>query len=115
MMDYYPDYNSGDQAGTGYIRRTIQHGRRYSAARAFLRPARKRRNTDVRTSAQAARIVFEGKRAVGVRYVQGGRRGATREIRARREVVLCAGALNTPKLLQLSGLIRRIWGKSSTG
>ena len=99
-----PDYNSGDQAGTGYFQRTIHNGRRYSAAKAFLRPARKRCNTDVRTSAQAARIVFEGKRAVGVRYVQGGRRGATREIRAHREVVLCAGALNTPKLMQLSGI-----------
>ncbi|MFY0611531.1 MAG: GMC family oxidoreductase N-terminal domain-containing protein [Hyphomicrobiaceae bacterium] len=99
-----PDYNSGDQAGTGYFQRTIHNGRRYSAAKAFLRPARKRPNVDVRTSAQAAEIVFEGKRAVGVRYVQGGRRGVTNEIRAQREVVLCAGALNTPKLLQLSGI-----------
>lgn len=99
-----PDYNSGDQAGTGYFQRTIHNGRRYSAAKAFLRPARKRPNVDVRTSTQAAKIVFEGKRAVGVRYVQGGRRGVEREIRAQREVVLCAGALNTPKLLQLSGI-----------
>jgi choline dehydrogenase-like flavoprotein len=99
-----PDYNSGDQAGTGYFQRTIHNGRRYSAAKAFLRPARKRPNVDVRTSTQAAKIVFEGKRAVGVRYVQGGRRGVMREIRAQREVVLCAGALNTPKLLQLSGI-----------
>ncbi len=99
-----PDYNSGDQAGTGYFQRTIHNGRRYSAAKAFLRPARKRPNVDVRTSTQAAKIVFEGKRAVGVRYVQGGRRSVEREIRAQREVVLCAGALNTPKLLQLSGI-----------
>ncbi len=99
-----PDYNSGDQAGTGYFQRTIHNGRRYSAAKAFLRPARKRPNVDVRTSCQAAKIVFEGKRAVGVRYVKGGHRSVAREIRARREVVLCAGALNTPKLLQLSGI-----------
>ena len=99
-----PDYNSGDQAGTGYFQRTIHNGRRYSAAKAFLRPARKRPNVDVRTSTQAAKIVFEGERAVGVRYVQGGRRGVMKEIRAQCEVVLCAGALNTPKLLQLSGI-----------
>ena len=99
-----PDYNSGNQAGTGYFQRTIHKGRRYSAAKAFLRPARRRSNVDVRTSAQAARIVFEGKRAVGVSYYQGGRGGTLKEIRATRDVVLCAGALNTSKLLQLSGI-----------
>ncbi|MGI9486877.1 MAG: GMC family oxidoreductase [Geminicoccaceae bacterium] len=97
-----PDYNSGDQAGTGYFQRTIHKGYRYSAARAFLRPARKRPHVDVRTSAQTAEIVFESKRAVGVRYARGRRGGALTEIRARKEVILCAGALNTPKLLQLS-------------
>jgi choline dehydrogenase len=99
-----PDYNGGDQAGTGYFQRTIRNGRRYSAAKAFLRPARKRPNVDVRTSAQVARIVFEGKRAVGASYFRGQRSGTPQEVRAKREVVLCAGALNTPKLLQLSGI-----------
>jgi choline dehydrogenase len=99
-----PDYNSGDQAGTGYFQRTIHKGYRYSAAKAFLRPARKRPNVDIRTNAQAAEILFEGTRANGMRYLRDGREGNAVEVRARREVILCAGALNTPKLLQLSGI-----------
>ena len=99
-----PDYNSGDQAGTGYFQRTIHKGYRYSAAKAFLRPASKRPNVDIRTNAQAAEILFEGTRANGVRYLRDGREGNAVEVRARREVILCAGALNTPKLLQLSGI-----------
>ena len=99
-----PDYNSGDQAGTGYFQRTIHKGYRYSAAKAFLRPARKRPNVDIRTNAQAAEILFEGTRANGVRYLRDGREGNAVDVRARREVILCAGALNTPKLLQLSGI-----------
>ncbi|MBT4829741.1 MAG: choline dehydrogenase [Marinovum sp.] len=99
-----PDYNSGDQAGTGYFQRTIHKGYRYSAAKAFLRPARKRPNVDIRTNAQAAEILFEGTRANGVRYLRDVREGNAVEVRARREVILCAGALNTPKLLQLSGI-----------
>ena len=99
-----PDYNSGDQAGTGYFQRTIHKGYRYSAAKAFLRPARKRPNVDIRTNAQVAEILFEGTRANGVRYLRDGREGNAVEVRARREVILCAGALNTPKLLQLSGI-----------
>ena len=99
-----PDYNSGDQAGTGYFQRTIHKGYRYSAAKAFLRPARKRPNVDIRTNAQVAEILFEGTRANGVRYLRDGREGNAVDVRARREVILCAGALNTPKLLQLSGI-----------
>jgi choline dehydrogenase len=99
-----PDYNSGDQAGTGYFQRTIHKGYRYSAAKAFLRPARKLPNVDIRTNSQAAEILFEGTRANGVRYLLDGREGNAVEVRARREVILCAGALNTPKLLQLSGI-----------
>jgi choline dehydrogenase len=99
-----PDYNSGDQAGSGYFQRTIHKGYRHSAAKAFLRPAQRRQNVEVRTNAQASSIIFDGQRAVGVRYVRGHRTGSMTEIRARREVILCAGALNTPKLLQLSGI-----------
>ena len=99
-----PDYNSGDQAGTGYFQRTIHKGYRYNAAKAFLRPARKLPNVDIRTNSQAAEILFEGTRANGVRYLRDGREGNAVEVRARREVILCAGALNTPKLLQLSGI-----------
>lgn len=99
-----PDYNSGDQAGTGYFQRTVHKGYRYSAAKAFLRPARKRSNVDIRTNAQAAEILFDDNRANGVRYYQGKQSSPTNEVHARREVILCAGALNTPKLLQLSGI-----------
>ena len=99
-----PDYNSGNQAGTGYFQRTVHKGYRYSAAKAFLRPAAKRPHVDIRTNAQAAEILFEGNRAKGVRYHRGTQGSPTADVHARREVILCAGALNTPKLLQLSGI-----------
>jgi choline dehydrogenase len=97
------DYNCGEQAGVGYYQRTIRNGRRVSAARAFLKPAMARRTLEVRTDARASRILFEGKRAVGVSYLTG--RGAEpREVRARREVILSAGTVNTARLLQVSGV-----------
>lgn len=98
-----PDYNAASQEGAGYYQRWIFKGRRYSTARAFLRPVMTRSNLTVVTGAQATRIVLNGKRAVGV--VCCPEPGAPeREIRARREVVLTAGAANTPKLLMLSGI-----------
>jgi choline dehydrogenase len=98
-----PDYNSGDQAGVGYFQRAILNGRRVSAARAFLRPAQSRPNLEVRTDARASAVLFEGTRAVGVRYLRA--RGAPpREVRARREVILSAGTVNTARLLQVSGV-----------
>jgi choline dehydrogenase len=97
------DYNCGDQAGVGYFQRTIRHGRRVSAARAFLHPAMARKNLDVRTNARASRILFEGKRAVGIRYLAE-RNGTPKEVRARREVILSAGTVNTARLLQVSGV-----------
>lgn len=99
-----PDYNGRIQEGVAYAQRTISKGRRMSAARAFLRPALKRPNVEVRTSAHATGIILEGKRAVGVRYRKGGARGSEREVRARREVILSGGAFNSPQLLQLSGI-----------
>ena len=99
-----PDYNSGDLAGLGYFQRNIHKGLRYSSSKAFLNPVRRLQNVEVRTNAQASSIIFDGNLAVGVRYVRGSRNGAIHEVRARREVILCAGALNTPKLLQLSGV-----------
>ena len=99
-----PDYNGRIQEGVAYAQRTISRGRRISAARAFLRPALKRPNVVVLTGAHATGVVFEGKRAVGVRYRKGGRRGATHEVRARREVILSGGSFNSPQLLQLSGI-----------
>jgi len=97
------DYNAASQKGAGYYQRWIQGGWRMSAARAFLRPAMRRPNLAVRTSAQASAIIFDGHRAKGV-TVQSERGAPVRQILARREVILCAGAANTPKLLQLSGV-----------
>jgi choline dehydrogenase len=102
-LPHIPDYNGASQAGVGYYQRYIENGWRVSAARAFLQPVAKRPNLDIRTRAQATAILFDGRRAVGVRYAQGAS-GPTRQVTARREVVLSAGAANTPKLLQLSGV-----------
>ena len=97
------DYNSGSQAGVGYFQRTIRNGRRVSAARAFLHPAMARKNLEVRTNARASRILFEGKRAVGIRYLAAPGAPA-KEVRARREVILSTGTVNTARLLQVSGV-----------
>jgi choline dehydrogenase-like flavoprotein len=99
-----PDYNGAIQEGVSYAQRTIQNGLRVSAAKAFLHPARKRGNVDVRTHAHATQIILEGKRAVGVRYMKGGARGAPVEVRAAKEVILSGGSYNSPQLLQLSGI-----------
>lgn len=98
-----PDYNNGHQAGVGYYQRAIHHGRRVSAAKAFLEPARSRRNLEIRTHARATSVVFDGLRAVGVRF-KASPNAAAREVRARREVILCAGTVNTARLLQVSGV-----------
>jgi len=97
------DYNCGDQAGVGYYQRTIHKGRRVSAARAFLKPALSRANLDLRTGARASRVLFEGTRAAGIRYLAD-RNAPPREVRARREVILAAGTVNTARLLQVSGV-----------
>ncbi len=99
-LAFTPDFNGDRQEGVGLYQFTIKNGRRLSAARAFLRPAMQRKNLRVETEAQATRILFEGKRAVGVAYVQ---RGRVLEARAR-EVILAGGAINSPQLLQVSGI-----------
>jgi choline dehydrogenase len=99
-----PDYNGTKQAGVSYVQRIIKNGRRISAARGYLHPAMSRPNLTVRTHAQATSIVLEGKRAVGVRYRKGGRTGTPMEVRAAREVILSGGTVNSPQLLQLSGI-----------
>ena len=98
------DYNGATQEGIAYVQRTIHNRRRVSAARGYLHPAMSRPNLDVRTNAHATRILLDGKRAVGVTYARGGRGGAVTELRANREVILCGGAINSPQLLQLSGI-----------
>src|SRR6202023_586054 len=99
-----PDYNGAIQEGVSYAQRTIQNGLRVSAATAFLHPAMKRPNVHVRTHAHATQIIFDGKRAVGVRYSKGGKGGTALEVRAAKEVILAGGAYNSPQLLQLSGV-----------
>ena len=99
-----PDYNGETQEGVGFFQRSI-HGRwRMSTAATFLRPAKSRSNLEIRTDAQATSIQFESKRATGVNYVRRSETGTRRAVRARREVIISCGAINTPKLLQLSGI-----------
>jgi len=95
------DVNGYRQEGFAPFDRNIHNGRRLSAARAYLHPVMSRPNLDVKTHAYATQILFEGKRAVGVRYVTG--RGRSETVRAG-EVILCGGAINSPQLLQLSGV-----------
>ncbi len=99
-MPFTPDFNGAEQEGVGLYQFTIKGGIRNSAARAFLRPAMKRKNLRVETNAQVTRVIFEGRRAVGVSYVH---RGNVFEVRAG-EVILAGGAINSPQLLQLSGI-----------
>jgi choline dehydrogenase len=99
-----PDYNGRIQEGVSYSQRTIHNGRRVSAARAFLHPAMKRPNLDVRTGVHVTGIVLEGKRAVGITYRKGGRNAPEQTLRAGREVILSGGTYNSPQLLQLSGI-----------
>ena len=95
------DFNGERQEGTGYYRGTTKDGRRSSTAVAYLRPAARRPNLRVETEALATRILFEGRRATGVAWEQGGVRHETRAVR---EVLLCGGSFNSPQLLQLSGV-----------
>lgn len=96
------DLNGETREGIGTYAHTVGHdGRRMSAARAFLNPTIKRKNLIVRTGAQATRILFEGRRAVGVEF----NGGSCREIaRARHEVIIACGAIQSPQLLQVSGI-----------
>jgi choline dehydrogenase-like flavoprotein len=96
------DLNRLDQEGIGWLQVNIdRRGRRISAARAFLQPARGRPNLDIRTGVRVNKLLFEGRRAVGV---HGTLDGAKQDFRCRGEVILCAGAIVSPKLLQLSGV-----------
>ena len=99
------DMNGYRQEGFGPMDMTVHKGRRWSTAMAYLRPALQRGNLQLRTGVLTTRILFEGSRympeAVGVEVVQG---GALAQLRARREVILCGGAINSPQLLQLSGI-----------
>jgi choline dehydrogenase len=100
-LAYNPDFNGASQEGVGNYQLTVKNGRRNSAARAFLRPAMKRKNLQVITHAQVTRVVMAGGKAIGVEYQ---RRGETHVAHAAREVILAGGAVNSPQLLQLSGI-----------
>lgn len=95
------DLNGADQEGVGYYQLTVKNGRRCSAAVAYLHPAMKRPNLKVVTNALASKVLLEGKRAVGVLFRQN---GVERTAKARREVILSGGAINSPQLLELSGI-----------
>jgi choline dehydrogenase len=96
-----PDFNGATQEGVGIYQISTRNGRRMSAARAFLRPAMKRKNVRVETNALATKILFEGRKAVGIEYEQNGEKHAAR---AGREVIVSGGSINSPQLLQLSGV-----------
>lgn len=100
-LPFNPDYNDGVQEGVGYGQLSQRRGWRHSTARAYLAPARHRRNLTVQTGALVNRVLLDDGRAAGVEYQRG---GTTRQVRARREVILSAGALASPKLLMLSGI-----------
>jgi len=96
-----PDFNGPEQEGVGLYQVTHKNGERYSAAKAYLTPHLKRSNLQVFTGALTTRILLEKKRAVGVEFMH---EGQLKQLRATREVLLCAGALQSPQILMLSGI-----------
>jgi choline dehydrogenase len=98
---YTKDYNGAKQDGIGMTQATIRNGRRMSTARCYLDPARSRPNLTIQANAHTECLLLEGKRCVGVRYTVNGQQ---REARANREVVVSTGSINSPQLLELSGI-----------
>ncbi len=96
-----PDFNGAQQDGVGFYQVTQKDGQRMSTARAFLKPVLTRPNLTVITEAHATKLTFAGKRVTGVAYTRHGRK---EHVGATREVILCGGAINSPQLLQLSGI-----------
>jgi choline dehydrogenase len=99
--DYNPDFNGAQQEGAGSYQLTVKQGKRHSAAAAFLLPILQRPNLTTRTGALVTRLLFEGTRAVGVKYLH---EGILHQVRVNQEVILSAGAFDSPKLLMLSGI-----------
>jgi choline dehydrogenase len=100
-LSFNPDLNGASIEGVGIYQINTRGGLRMSAARAYLWPARRRANLRIETGALATRILLDGNRAVGIAYEQGGKQ---REARAGRDVILAGGSVNSPQLLQLSGI-----------
>ncbi|WP_026380341.1 GMC family oxidoreductase [Afifella pfennigii] len=99
---FNPDYNGATQEGVGYAQLTARNGWRCSSSVAFLRPVRSRPNLEIITKAQTTRLIVEGRRVTGVAFCRDG--GPEETAQARGEVVLSAGAINSPQLLMLSGI-----------
>lgn len=95
------DFNTGDLEGVGLYQNSAKDGFRMSTARAYLHPAKKRKNLRIETNAHTTKVLFQGKRAIGIEYIQNGK---VKKVYAGREVILSAGAINTPQILQLSGV-----------
>ena len=102
-IPYVRDYNGPEQDGVSMFQVNQQRGQRFSSADAFLKPVMDRPNLEVLTGAHVLDLELEGTRATGVRIARG-RRGTVETVRAEREVVLCAGAINSPQVLMLSGI-----------
>ncbi|MBK19271.1 MAG: dehydrogenase [Rhodospirillaceae bacterium] len=100
-ISYTKDYNGADPNGFAHIQATLRKGRRWSAAAAYVHPAKKRANLRIETNALAEKIIFDGNRAVGVTFKQGSR---TITAMADAEVLLAGGSINSPQLLMLSGV-----------
>ncbi len=100
-IPFKPDLNDGNQEGASFFQMTAKNGRRHSAAVAYLHPAMSRANLTVEKRAMATRILWDGKKAIGVEFEQNGVR---RKVMAAREVILAAGAVESPKLLEISGV-----------
>ena len=98
------DYNGAVQEGISYVQRTTYKRRRVSTARAFLNPAKSRPNLEVKTNTLVCRVVVENKKALGVELKGKGNQSNKNYISANREVIISAGAINSPHLLQLSGI-----------
>ncbi|MFC7517491.1 GMC family oxidoreductase [Herbaspirillum sp. GCM10030257] len=100
-IPFNEDYNGATQEGVGYFQQTASKGLRWSTAKGFLRPARRRPNLQVITRAQTMRVLFEGKKATGVEYRHDGR---LHRVMCNKEVILSAGAIGSPQILQCSGV-----------
>lgn len=99
-----PDFNGKNQEGTGLFQFTIKNNQRWSTAKAFLKPALARENLHVMTHAHLSKVLFEGNKAVGVSFLLGKKNPETRTAKARKEIILSAGAFASPQLLMLSGI-----------
>ncbi|MBD1554978.1 GMC family oxidoreductase [Pseudomonas typographi] len=100
-MPYNEDFNSGEPQGCGLYQITAKNGWRSSAAVAYLAPAKSRKNLTIKTSCRVLRILMKGKKAIGIEYLQDGKHHV---LHAQKEIIVCAGAINSPRLLMVSGI-----------